>query len=102
VNEDSAWTTWEALRTNLDPDPIEILQNVAHFQKYFSAIERQAIRAARAQGHTWAEIGSALGKTRQAIWQRVGAPRSEDLKRVDEEWWARSAAIHLSVGASPP
>jgi hypothetical protein len=33
-----------------------------------------AVRAARAAGHTWLEIGAALGTTRQAAFQRFGQP----------------------------
>jgi hypothetical protein len=33
-----------------------------------------AAAAARAAGHTWAEIGAALGTTRQAAFKRFGAP----------------------------
>jgi hypothetical protein len=34
------------------------------------ALERQAVDAARAKGHTWEEIGEALGVSRQAAWGR--------------------------------
>lgn len=30
----------------------------------------KAVRIAREQGHTWAEVGQALGVSRQAAWQR--------------------------------
>ena len=33
---------------------------------------RQAIDGLRALGYSWAEIGSRLGITRQAAWQRWG------------------------------
>jgi hypothetical protein len=35
---------------------------------------RAAVRTARAAGHTWQEIGAALGTTRQAAFQRFGQP----------------------------
>lgn len=30
----------------------------------------EAVRTAREQGHTWEEVGQALGVSRQAAWQR--------------------------------
>jgi biotin operon repressor len=30
----------------------------------------KAVPAARASGHTWEEIGAAIGTSRQAVWQR--------------------------------
>lgn len=35
---------------------------------------REAVRAAREAGHTWAELGDLLGTTRQAAFQRFGRP----------------------------
>lgn len=35
---------------------------------------RQAVHAARAQGSSWAEIGAALGVSRQAAFKRFGKP----------------------------
>jgi hypothetical protein len=35
---------------------------------------RQAVEAARAAGHTWAELGDVLGTSRQAAFQRFGNP----------------------------
>ncbi|KQB86000.1 hypothetical protein [Corynebacterium lowii] len=34
----------------------------------------QAVHTARAQGHSWAEIGTALGVSRQAAFKRFGKP----------------------------
>ena len=31
---------------------------------------RDLVRAARAQGHSWTEIGMAMGMTKQAAWRR--------------------------------
>jgi hypothetical protein len=97
---ESPWDTWEALRSSPDPDPIEVLKIVASFQEYFSIIEREAIRVPRAQGRTWNEIGLALGKTRQAIWQRVGS-RSTEAQRTFTDRWARSAEVDLQLRANP-
>ena len=77
VMPESSWERWEALRSSPDPDPIEVLQAVSDFQNYFKAIEREATRVARAQGRTWQEIGSALGLTKQAVWQRADSEELE-------------------------
>lgn len=94
----TAWDEWERLRSGEDPDPIEVLRTVSKFQLYFSAVETEAVRVARAKGHTWEQIGSALGRSRQAIWQRVASPRllvgsagTKDPRTLDEaqqEWEA--------------
>ena len=98
--DDSPWDAWEALRSNPDPDPIEVLRAVAPLKEYFASIEREAIRVARARDRTWDEIGSALGKTRQAIWQRVGA-RAPDVENAFKERWALSAEVDLKLRANP-
>jgi hypothetical protein len=103
------WNKWEKLRKSPDPDPIEVLRAVAAFQKYFATIEKEAIKVARSQDQTWQEIGAALGKTRQALWQRV-ASRDDEAKaahweaiwRALEDSWAQSAEVRHNVGLAPP
>jgi hypothetical protein len=92
------WERWESLRTKQDPDPIEILEAVASFQRYFKAIEREAIQAARAQGRTWNEIGNAVGKTRQAVWESA---RSRDVERLIKEGRSRRADVRFRIGLDP-
>jgi hypothetical protein len=90
-----AWDNWERLRQDPQADPIEVLRAISAFQKYFAAIEREAVKVARMQGHTWQEIGATLGRSRQALWQRM-ASRADESKREDwealgrrlEESWA--------------
>jgi len=106
----SAWERWEDLRAGADPDPIEVLNAVTSFQEYFAAVEKEAIKVARAQGHSWQEIGAALGRTRQALWQRAGSPHGKDL--TDATWeefrkemaasWATVAEVRFSIGLPPP
>ena len=105
----TAWDNWEQLRTNPDADPIEVLKAISAFQKYFAAIEKEAVKVARSQNRTWNEIGAALGRSRQAIWQRR-ASRVDDSKVADwqalgqrpEESWATSAEVRHKMGMSPP
>jgi hypothetical protein len=104
-----AWDRWEHLRQDPEADPIEVLRATAAFQKYFDAIEKEAVKVARAQDRTWQEIGSALGRSRQAVWQRA-ASRVDESKKADwealgrllEDSWARSAEVRHKIGLSPP
>lgn len=105
----TAWDNWERIRTNPEADPIEVLRAIAAFQKYFAAIEKEAVKVARSQDRTWQEIGTALGRSRQAVWQRA-ASRVEESKAADwqalgqllEDSWATSAEVRHKMGMSPP
>src|SRR5437764_8789277 len=83
---ESAWGRWDQLRRSTRPDPLEVLGMVTQFQRYFDAVEREAVRFARASGRTWDEIGTATGKTRQAAWQQVARdPLFEEFLREREK-----------------
>lgn len=105
----NAWDNWERLRQDPDADPIEVLRAISSFQKYFAAIEKEAVKVARSQNRTWQEIGAALGRSRQALWQRA-ASRASDSKKADwealgrqlEESWATSAEVRHNIGMAPP
>lgn len=68
-----------------------------------------AVAAARAAGHTWAEIGAVLGTSRQAAFKRFGGPRdprtggtmtgapTADLLAATEEVFARLDAGDYEV-----
>jgi hypothetical protein len=104
-----SWENWERLRQNPEADPIEVLRAISAFQKYFAAIEKEAVKVARSQDHTWQEIGAALGRSRQALWQRM-ASQADQSKRADwetlgrllEDSWATSAEVRHKIGISPP
>jgi hypothetical protein len=104
----SAWDKWEKLRKSPDPDPIEVLKAVAVFQKYFATVEKEAVKVARSQNRTWQEIGTALGRTRQALWQRAASRGTETQSaHWDEIWrnlddsWAQTAEVRHNVGMAP-
>jgi hypothetical protein len=104
-----AWDNWERLRRHPEADPIEVLRAISAFQKYFAAIEKEAIKVARSQNHTWQEIGAALGRSRQAVWQRLAAQVDESkaadwqaLCQLLEDSWATSAEVRHRIGRSPP
>jgi hypothetical protein len=105
----SAWDNWERLRTDPEADPIEVLKAISAFQRYFAAIEKEAVKGARSQSRTWHEIGAALGRSRQAMWQRaasrVDASKAADWRALSqrlEDSWAMSAEVRHNIGMSPP
>ena len=52
--------------------PLALVQQAAEADRVAGDLLQQAVTAARANGHSWAEIGKALGLTRQAAQQRFG------------------------------
>jgi hypothetical protein len=68
----SRWEPLDDVITDRTKLPLEVLREVAKYQRYLSAIERRTVQAARAEGRTWDEIGAASGVTRQASWKRWG------------------------------
>lgn len=51
-------------------DPRTGLRAVAALRKLVDQLERAQVRSARAQGWSWAEVGTELGVTRQAAFKR--------------------------------
>jgi DNA invertase Pin-like site-specific DNA recombinase len=91
----STWDNWDALISGADPDPIEVLAVSGRYERYLAEVQRRAVRAARASGRTWQEIGAALGVRRQAVWQRFReqCERSGDwpAQMSQLEAWTREA-----------
>jgi hypothetical protein len=101
------WDEWLELIHSDNPDLLEILRLGAQFQAYFSTIESETLKAARAAGMTWAQLGDALGTSRQAVWQRAttwdasrrghrpsdrsrpGDGKFANLKKAQEDWAQR-------------
>src|SRR5881396_1828660 len=79
----SPWEEWETLIATKDVDPLDVLGAAARYQRYFVAIEREAIRSARAMGRTWEEIANALGRSRQAVWERFRTDKPSKRVWVD-------------------
>jgi hypothetical protein len=119
MQEDS-WGRWQELIHADDPDPLAILRLGAQFQAYFSTVEREALQAARGDGMTWAQLGEALGTSRQAVWQRAttwdagrrtGRPASgrysdeethATLQRAREDWAVRTDRAAAAMFDGPP
>jgi hypothetical protein len=113
------WDQWLELIRSDTPDLLEILKLGAQFQAYFSTIESETLQAARTAGMTWAQLGDALGTSRQAVWQRAttwdasrrrerstnrsrpGDGRLANLKKAQEDWAQRrdQAASAMFDGA---
>jgi hypothetical protein len=60
-------------------DPLAALTAIGQVQHDLEACERRAVRAA-IQRHSWAEIGAALGVTKQAAHQRLAKAWAAQLR----------------------
>ena len=67
---DDLWAQWRKLTRSSSPDPLEVAKLATTFERYFDAIKTEAVRAARASGHSWEEVASTLGTSRQSSWER--------------------------------
>jgi hypothetical protein len=84
-SELSAWQAWDRLIHGRGADPLDVLGAASQFQRYFDAVQRAAVNAARGEGHTWDEIGQSLGVSRQAAWERFATSEHEQLRKVTVE-----------------
>src|SRR3954462_15040859 len=64
------WARWRRLTRRSSPDPLEVASVAATFERYFDGVKTEAVKAARASGHTWEEVASTLGTSRQSAWER--------------------------------
>jgi len=53
----------------LPTDPLDALRELARFDHELQQLRRGKVRAARAAGESWENIGAALGVTRQSAWE---------------------------------
>ena len=51
-------------------DPLKLLAGLREGSRNLDRWQRKAVKAARKQGMTWGEIGTACGVSRQAAWER--------------------------------
>jgi transposase-like protein len=83
-------------------DPLVALSDVGLVRRLLDEVELEAVRAARRQGRSWAEIATKLGVTRQSAWERwrdldgereaPGAPRAT-MPDVEAQTPAARAAV---------
>ena len=66
----ATWQAWDDLIQQDTPNPLEVLQAAAKYERYLYAVEERAVRAERSSGHTCEEIAEVLGTSRQGAWQR--------------------------------
>jgi hypothetical protein len=85
----------------LETDPLAVLRTVGQLEQDVAAEQRKAVRAA-ARRHTWAEIGEALGVSRQAAhhkfakqWART--MKSELKAKVHAQKTARARGDHAAA-----
>ena len=83
----------QALGEALEGDALAALRAVGEIEDELAEHRRSAVRAA-AGDHTWAEIGEALGVSRQAAHHKFAKDWAETLKReVKAEHRAHKAAL---------
>jgi hypothetical protein len=83
----------QALDEALERDALAALRAVGEIEEELAERRRSAVRAA-AGDHTWAEIGEALGVSRQAAHHKFAKDWAETLKReVKAEHRAHQAAL---------
>jgi hypothetical protein len=85
-------------------DPLTALRAVGELEQDLAGHQRDAVRAAVSQ-HTWAEIGSALGVSRQAAHHKFARQWAEALKgelkaEVRAEKTARRRGDHAAAASA--
>lgn len=58
-----------------DEDPLRALAATARLRGEVARVEAVAVRRARTQGLSWAQIAAALGVSRQAVHRKYGGSR---------------------------
>jgi hypothetical protein len=84
---------------SLPEDPLVALRVLADSEVEIDRIRRDRVRAARAAGASWQQIGDALGISRQSAWESYTADVRTALSRnVDaNESLGEAGAIELAV-----
>ncbi len=85
----SGWGDESAARH--DRDPLEALCDIGFLRRLLDEAELSAVRVARRQKRSWAEIATMLGVTRQSAWERW-----RDLDEIPDD---ASAAPAQAAGA---
>lgn len=73
------------LATAPSRDSLALVEHTASAESAARDLLTQAVGTARADGHSWAAIGSVLGMSRQAVQQRFGRS-GEDVLEPEERW----------------
>lgn len=75
--KDAEWEAWQGVLAKEDADPLEVLGAAAMYERYFAEVQNHAVKAARAQGRSWQDIGDAVGTTKQSAWQKWRSPKEQ-------------------------
>jgi uncharacterized NAD(P)/FAD-binding protein YdhS len=72
-----------------DSNPVDALRECCRAQTALAKAMWQTVRQARDAGHSWTEIGDALGVTKQTAWQRFSGDMrhpitGEEIEREDK------------------
>lgn len=51
-------------------EPLETIRHLHRVSGEVEKVLRDAVRRARRAGHTWTEIGKAMGMSKQSAWER--------------------------------
>jgi hypothetical protein len=83
TDADDLWQQWRRLTRTDEPDPLEVARLASVFERYFDAVKTEAVKAARAAGHSWEDVAGTLGTSRQSAWERYR--RAERARQA--AWW---------------
>jgi DNA invertase Pin-like site-specific DNA recombinase len=81
--ENDLWNEWRRLTRQTAPDPLAVAKLASTFERYFDAVKTEAVKAARAAGHSWEDIAANLGTSRQSAWERYRLGQRVRTSR----WW---------------
>lgn len=70
-----------------DHDPLTVVRRAAEAEVEVRDLLREAVGSARGAGHSWADIGGALGMSRQAAQQRFGTSSGASEQPPDGHRW---------------
>jgi hypothetical protein len=76
---DTCSTLEQQLSSEIARDPLQALSAIDQARRIIDLQQRQAVRAA-VQHHSWAEIGEAMGVTKQAAHQKFARAWVDELK----------------------
>ena len=87
----------DAMSTPATIDPLEQLRAVRDEEQRLGDEKRQLIALARRQGASWAEIGQALGVSKQAAWEQYQGEITAMLDRIrDRTGWTEEEAMEIA------
>jgi hypothetical protein len=83
------WQQWQRLLNSGSADPLEVAQLASTFERYFDTVKTEAVKAARASGHSWEELAQSLGTTRQSAWERY-----RRLEKMKSSQWLSAGSLY--------